>query len=127
MWQLRRTAVIVITFFLIGANTAEAASTLYSELQWRGAKAFACNVLNTGTQNMTVAIDIIDSDGTTLLTTPPNTLAPTEGDTLILPGTAGGALLYCKITLVTGNKAKLRASFCVLDEGGACQASGSAR
>jgi hypothetical protein len=129
MRQLRRSAVVAITLVLIGASTAQAEPTLYTAAQFRGTRGVTCSVVNTGTRNVTVTTQLVGFFGN---------VVDDNVDQVIAPGLVGGrsisvggggleSILFCRFIVTEGSKANLRASYCVSDAAGICQASGDAR
>lgn len=127
MRSLGRLTVVAIAFGLIAVSTAEAASSLYTAAQIRGGRLFSCNVVNTGTRDAIVALQAVNSTGGVDAESVALLVGPGEMAALLVQAADGSIFLYCKFIVTAGAKTALRASYCVHDANGICQASGDAR
>ena len=124
----RRACALGLLLLLLGAAPAEAVTTLTTGLVYRWGTFFDCFIVNAGTTAIKVTIQAVDSTGTVALDRPSTTVPAGDAVSLEVPPSFGSALLYCKFILTVGNKAYVRASYCV--EGGTgdqrCVATGDA-
>ncbi len=104
---------------LIGAGSAEAATTLVSgSLTFLAGDLGACEVVNAAGHELQIDITLVDADGTEF---PLVCGAVEPGHTCRHPVTAAGSL-YCKVTVTGGGKDSVRATWCNVNSGNCSEA-----
>ena len=122
-------SVLVVGCLLVGATTAEAITTLTTGSAYRFGTFFDCFIVNVGTTPIKVTIQAVDVAGNVDGQLLNQTVLGGDAASLELSSGTGSAALYCKFILTIGNKAFVRASYCVEEPPATarCTATGDAR
>lgn len=113
----RRAAAIYAVLALGIATAAHADKVMTSAPLTRFGRSFHCNVANAGKKPVVVSIQVVESDGDTFGATMQPTVAPGTSTRFGVAGAVGSDSLFCRFTIIEGNKRGLRANACVLTTG----------
>ena len=119
---------VALVLVLVGAKLAEAVTTLTTAMFYRKDTFFDCFIVNTGPTAIKVTLQAVDPAGNVAAEFQNRTVLPGDGTELEVAPNIGASRMYCRFNLIVGNRAYVRASYCV--EGGTgdqrCIATGDA-
>lgn len=107
-----RSLMLAATLTMIPSVASAAQVLLTSQLTALGGVAVSCSVVNGGTKDSIVTIELVESTGAVILTDAFESIAPGRGSSLRI---AGGTLSspHCRVTIEEGQRKNIRAALCV--------------